>query len=1210
MSDIKKGYTFTDKSTDWVSNKETAIRLNKMLDDAKLNLVAGTNITITPTANGPSIAATGGGTGTVTAVTGTLPILSSGGTAPDISINAATTLLPGSMSAADKTKLDGIEAGAQVNVATNLAYTDSTRVLTSSTGTDVTLPLVGADPGLMTAADKTKLDGIAAGAQVNVATNLAQGTRTTTSVPVTSSTGTPATLDVATTLLAGVMSSADKSKLDGIAANANNYSLPKATSTALGGVELFDDTVQTVVANAVTTTAARTYGVQLNNNDQMVVNVPWIDSTFAAQTEKTFFAGPASSPSATPTFRAIASTDLPAFGSGDVSFAVAGGAGTIAADAVTNSQLANMGATTVKVNATTSTADPTDLLVGTNTVVGRVAGNIVAAQVVTGQIADNAVTNAKAAQMATQTIKGRTTGGTGNAEDLTTTQATAMLNEALGDAGAGGTKGLVPAPAIGDAAKFLRGDMTYQTISGGGNALTSNPLSQFATTTSAQLAGVISDETGTGSLVFATSPTLTTPVLGVATGTSFNSITGLSSTTPLANGTAAVGVGTTTARADHVHPTTGLGLTASGLNQFAATTSAQLAGVISDETGTDKLVFNTSPTLVTPLLGTPTSGLLNSCTSNPNATGAVERTFQAKAGDVFNVKDFGASPSASAATNTTAIQNAINAAGQMGEVYIPSGFYEINDTLTATMSTDTSSVVVRGAGFGTTVLRQNGTNKGIFQIVESVRAATFEISNMRICSAAINTAAAIKVTNTSTSSQNNSHDNFISRDISIVPPPGSSGYFQFGFEMVGIWYSHFHNCHYIGAYVLESNPPVYAGTGWAFRTYYPPASTSVEVNRSYKVVTVGTNSDWTSIGGVNPVVVGQFFTATASGAIPGTGTASIRDTYSVVGQLVDCSGNLCNEVVHVYDHMEGLVMLGTQANGIMYGVVVDEHLVQCTMLGCYIDVYVACVKTSTSTNPWGTPAFIEQSSMTGCNFYAQDPSGRGQFAIDAVLVRSQIVGCSFVSNQTYPGGRTGINVRADSEALVISGNTFHQFTYKHVICAANCTSVIIKDNVQSSLGPAAPYELPASSSVRPTVAISPAAGACAVATKNVSQSISDGVYTTLTFEVEKYDDYGMFTTAANTRFTVPKAVRRVRLTGNVFFIGGGSGYCLAIIEKNGSLRVASCVQLANANARINLCSYPVDVVEGDYFELKVQQNSGTALDISVDETFFSMEIIG
>ncbi len=44
-----------------------------------------------------------------------------------------------------------------------------------------------------------------------------------------------------------------------------------------------------------------------------------------------------------------------------------------------------------------------------------------------------------------------------------------------------------------------------------GDALTSNPLSQFASTTSAQLAAVISNETGTGALVFGTSPLITTP---------------------------------------------------------------------------------------------------------------------------------------------------------------------------------------------------------------------------------------------------------------------------------------------------------------------------------------------------------------------------------------------------------------------------------------------------------------------------------------------------------------------------------------------------------------------------------------------------------------------------------------------------------------------------------------------------------------------------
>lgn len=65
--------------------------------------------------------------------------------------------------------------------------------------------------------------------------------------------------------------------------------------------------------------------------------------------------------------------------------------------------------------------------------------------------------------------------------------------------------------------KFLRedgdGSCSWQTIAGGGDALVANPLSQFAATTSAQLAGVMSDETGSGALVFGTSPTITTPTI-------------------------------------------------------------------------------------------------------------------------------------------------------------------------------------------------------------------------------------------------------------------------------------------------------------------------------------------------------------------------------------------------------------------------------------------------------------------------------------------------------------------------------------------------------------------------------------------------------------------------------------------------------------------------------------------------------------------------
>lgn len=56
------------------------------------------------------------------------------------------------------------------------------------------------------------------------------------------------------------------------------YSLPEATATTRGGIEIFSNTDQTVAANAVSTTAGRTYGIQLNSAGQAVVNVPWVDT--------------------------------------------------------------------------------------------------------------------------------------------------------------------------------------------------------------------------------------------------------------------------------------------------------------------------------------------------------------------------------------------------------------------------------------------------------------------------------------------------------------------------------------------------------------------------------------------------------------------------------------------------------------------------------------------------------------------------------------------------------------------------------------------------------------------------------------------------------------------------------------------------------------------------------------------------------------------
>jgi hypothetical protein len=55
------------------------------------------------------------------------------------------------------------------------------------------------------------------------------------------------------------------------------YTLPLATDLIRGGVELYSNVDQAVASNAVSSTASRTYGIQLNAANQMVVNVPWSD---------------------------------------------------------------------------------------------------------------------------------------------------------------------------------------------------------------------------------------------------------------------------------------------------------------------------------------------------------------------------------------------------------------------------------------------------------------------------------------------------------------------------------------------------------------------------------------------------------------------------------------------------------------------------------------------------------------------------------------------------------------------------------------------------------------------------------------------------------------------------------------------------------------------------------------------------------------------
>lgn len=73
-------------------------------------------------------------------------------------------------------------------------------------------------------------------------------------------------INAVTSQSAGVMIPSDKTKLDGIANNANNYSLPTASSTTKGGITLGYSQ------------SGKNYPVALDGNGKAYVNVPWTDT--------------------------------------------------------------------------------------------------------------------------------------------------------------------------------------------------------------------------------------------------------------------------------------------------------------------------------------------------------------------------------------------------------------------------------------------------------------------------------------------------------------------------------------------------------------------------------------------------------------------------------------------------------------------------------------------------------------------------------------------------------------------------------------------------------------------------------------------------------------------------------------------------------------------------------------------------------------------
>ena len=246
----------------------------------------------------------------------------------------------------------------------------------------------------------------------------------------------------------------------------------------------------------------------------------------------------------------------------------------------------------------------------------------------------------------------------------TVTSTLAQLNTAVSDADlvslAGSetltnktlTSPTLTTPALGTPASGTLTNATGLPVATGISGLGTNVATFLATPSSANLISAVTDETGTGALVFANTPTLVTPNIGAATGTSLTlsgDLTVNGTTTTINSTTLAVddknivlgdvdtpsdvtadGGGITLKGAtdktfnwvdatdswtssEHINLASGKTLKIDGTNVFGTgvatflgtPSSANLASAMTDETGSGSLVFGTAPTLTNAVLANP-----------------------------------------------------------------------------------------------------------------------------------------------------------------------------------------------------------------------------------------------------------------------------------------------------------------------------------------------------------------------------------------------------------------------------------------------------------------------------------------------------------------------------------------------------------------------------------------------------------------------------
>ena len=393
----------------------------------------------------------------------TFTVVSDTGT--DAIISAADATNAGAMTSAMQVKLAGVAPGATANSsdATLLARANHTGAQLASTISDFTEAAQDAAAALLVAGTNVTLNYNDAANTLTInatggggggATNLSLANSTSTTLDINSDTGTDVTLPAATTTNAGLMTAAQQVKLGGIATGATANS---SDATLLARANHTGTQAASTISDFSTATDARitaAIGTTVQAYDGDLTAIAALSTNGFAKRTGANTWVIDANTYITGNQTVTLSGD--ATGSGTTAITV-----TLANSAVTNAKMADMATATVKGRNTAGTGAPEDVTMSQLRALININFTDVAGTIALAQIPANLITNAKLAQIATARFKGRITASTGDVEELTGTQATSLLDLATSS-----VKGLIPATGT-PSGKYLKDDLTWATPAGG-----------------------------------------------------------------------------------------------------------------------------------------------------------------------------------------------------------------------------------------------------------------------------------------------------------------------------------------------------------------------------------------------------------------------------------------------------------------------------------------------------------------------------------------------------------------------------------------------------------------------------------------------------------------------------------------------------------------------------------------------------------------------